>query len=69
MKTRPINKSNPKNIYCGHCEFFNDSGNKMYGQPIMICNNPEGRNYLLKRYYYHRCKCFMWKRDADYATR
>ena len=67
MKKRPINKNNPKNVYCGHCDFFTDSGNKQYGQPIMICGNPECKNYLLKRYYYHRCKGFVWKRDGNYV--
>ncbi len=61
MKSRPINKSNPKNVYCGHCEHFKPCGKDD------ICVNSESKHFKLKRYYYHRCKCFEWRKDADYV--
>lgn len=62
MKTRPINKSNPKNIYCGHCEHFK-SCNTLADK----CTNEKSDHFDHKRYYYNRCKCFEWRKDADYV--
>ena len=59
--TRPIDKSNPKNIYCGHCEHFKatDCRDK-YGLKVMICTNEKSKRFLAQRHYYHRCKAFEW---------
>lgn len=62
MKTRPINKNNPKNIYCGHCEHF-----KSCSTYEDQCTNDKSEHFNKKRYYYHRCKCFEWRKDADYV--
>ena len=60
--TRPINKSNPKNIYCGHCEHFKETGCKdKYGYDLDICTNEKSEHFQSKRYYYHRCKAFEWR--------
>ena len=60
-KDRTINKNNPKNIYCGHCEHFNK------GAGDDLCKNEHSKHFNLKRYYYNRCKCFEWRKDAKYA--
>lgn len=62
MKTRPINKNNPKNIYCDHCEYF-----KSCGLYVSKCTNEKSDHYNKLRYYYNRCKCFEWKNGADYV--
>ena len=62
---KPINKDNPKNIYCGHCKYFKDSGSKRYGQPVMICTNPDSKHHQFGRYYYNRCKSFEWEDSED----
>ena len=63
---KPINKDNPKNIYCGHCKHFKDSERKdVFGQTRMICYNKKSKQYLCKRYYYHRCKAFEWEDKED----
>jgi hypothetical protein len=68
VKTRPINKSNTKNIYCDHCEYFKQYGKTFYGNPIYRCENTISPKYMLDRNYWNRCKCFEWKEDADYVT-
>ena len=60
-KERTINKDNPKNIYCGHCEYFKLSAGKDK------CQNEHSKHFNMKRYYYNRCKCFKWRKDAKYA--
>lgn len=62
MKSRPINKNNPKNIYCGHCEYF-----KSCNTFTDKCTNEKSGHFDQKRYYYNRCKCFEWRKDADYV--
>lgn len=62
MQSRPIDKNNSKNIYCGHCEYFKSCGN------IDRCENLRSPQFHLKKYYYNRCKCFEWKRDAVYVA-
>jgi hypothetical protein len=62
MKSRPINKNNPKNIYCDHCEHF-----KQCGVYQSKCVNEKSEHYNRIRYYYNRCKSFEWKNDADYV--
>lgn len=57
---RPINKSNPKNIYCGHCKHFENSGTSWCGCVVMVCGNENSEYYQRQRYYYHRCKAFEW---------
>ncbi len=63
-KVRTINKDNPKNIYCDHCEHYNKSSG-IYRKYTCACEN--GKHYLMHREYYHRCKQFEWKKDANYA--
>lgn len=67
MNTRPINKSNPKNIYCDHCEYFKQCGKTFYGNPVYRCENPSSPKFEQERNYWNRCKCFEWKKDANYA--
>ena len=62
MKTRPINKNNTKNIYCGHCEHF-----KMKSLFRDTCANPDSKKYNTDVHYWNRCKCFEWRKDEDYA--
>jgi hypothetical protein len=62
MKTRPINKNNPKNIYCGHCEHF-----KSCSEFTSKCTNDKSDRFNQMRYYYNRCKSFEWRKDADYV--
>lgn len=61
---KPINKDNPKNIYCAHCKHFVNSGTSWLGCQVMICGNSNSKHYQRQRYYYHRCKAFEWK-DAE----
>lgn len=62
---KPINKDNPKNIYCGHCKHFANSGTSWMGCIVMVCGNPNSKNYQRQRYYYHRCKAFEWECAED----
>lgn len=62
---KPINKDNPKNIYCAHCKHYKNSGNKRYGSLLMICLNPDSKHYQFGREYYHRCKAFEWEDKED----
>ena len=61
---KPVNRENPKNIYCGHCKHFMNSGTSWLGCVVMVCGNPNSKNYQKQRYYYHRCKQFEWKEEA-----
>ena len=62
MKTRPINKSNPKNVYCGHCEYF-----KSCSTYVSKCTNEKSDRFDKVVHYWNRCKCFEWRKDADYV--
>jgi hypothetical protein len=62
MKSRPINKNNPKNIYCDHCEHWKHHSGYLYE-----CINEKSQHYKHFRCYYNRCKAFEWKKDADYV--
>lgn len=62
MKNRPINKKNPKNIYCGHCEFFKDCS--LYTSKCTNLNSPRYNQIL---HYWNRCKSFTWRFNADYV--
>ena len=64
MQNRPIDKNNPKNIYCDHCEYYNKSC-RDYIDYHCICEN--SKHYGKHREYYHRCKQFMWKKNAHYV--
>jgi hypothetical protein len=59
-----IGKNNPKNIYCDHCEHYDKSAG-VYTGYTCICK--QSKHYLANREYYHRCKQFEWKKDADYV--
>ena len=63
-KERTINKDNPKNIYCDHCEHYNKSKG-VYREYTCACE--QSKHFLEHREYYHRCKQFEWKKDAKYA--
>ena len=63
-KERTINKNNPKNIYCDHCEHYNKVAG-LYRE--YVCSCEQSKHYLNHREYYHRCKHFEWKWDANYA--
>ena len=54
---KPINKDNPKNIYCAHCKHYKAHPNIF----MMICANPKSKHYQANRYYWHRCKAFEWE--------
>lgn len=58
---KPINKSNPKNIYCDHCEHYRKIGGKW------ICTNAASKHYCTHRNYWNRCKQFEWKKDGNYV--
>jgi hypothetical protein len=62
MKIRPINRNNPKNIYCGHCEYF-----KSCNEYLSKCANEKSEHYQNIRCYYNRCKNFEWRKDASYV--
>lgn len=64
MKDRPINKSNPKNIYCGHCEFF-----KSCSTYRSKCDNQQSPRFDKILHYWNRCKAFTWRKDADYVEK
>lgn len=67
MKKRPINKNNPKNIYCDHCEYYKQSGESYLGCPVFRCKCEGGPHFNAVRHYWNRCKKFAWKKDALYA--
>ena len=52
---KPVDKTNPKNIYCAHCKSAKDNGNNY------ICDCPDSPNYKKQRHYWNRCKSFSWK--------
>ena len=61
MNCRPINKSNPKNIYCDHCEHYSFKWN--HG----TCKCEQSKHFTKPRHYWNRCKCFEWKKDGNYV--
>ncbi len=56
---KPINKDNPKNIYCDHCEHF------CHGEITYLCQNPKSKRFLEQVNYWNRCKCFEWRKEDD----
>jgi hypothetical protein len=66
---RPINKNNPKNIYCDHCEHFKQCGKTFYGVAVYRCENPASPKFNLERNYWNRCKSFVWNSDLAYYTK
>ena len=67
MTSKPINKSNPKNIYCDHCEHFKQYSTSKYGTPTYRCENLRSSQFHLEKNYWNRCKCFEWKKDGNYV--
>ncbi len=61
---KQVNRENPKNIYCDHCKHFKNSGTSRLGCVVMVCVNPNSKNFQKQRYYYHRCKQFEWEEEA-----
>ena len=63
MNKRPVDMTNPKNVYCGHCGFW-DKNDK-------CPKEGEGhKRYCRHRYagkvwtaYWNRCKFFKWSDD------
>ena len=56
--TKPVDKTNKKNIYCDHCSHYlcdRDHPNNSK------CGNPDSKHYNKQRHYYHRCNKFTWK--------
>ena len=53
-----VNKSNPKNIYCLHCKYFELDDSHYTG----YCKYT-GYQSLIKKKYYQRCKDFDWKEN------
>ncbi len=62
MTSKPINKNNPKNIYCDHCEHYKHIEGK-WG-----CTCRQSKWFSKHRYYWNRCKCFEWKKDGNYVS-
>lgn len=56
---KPVNKDNPKNIYCDHCKHWNGKHQSYH----ITCNNPASPHYQAPRAYWNRCKCFEWKEN------
>ena len=54
---KPINKDNPKNIYCDHCEHYG------HGNMVDFCKCVDSPHFLKERRYWHRCKCFEWRKE------
>lgn len=62
MNKKPINRNNPKNIYCDHCKHYKAGAEKdRYGYPVKNCGNPDSKHYHRARQYWHRCKAFEWE--------
>lgn len=61
MTCRPINKNNPKNIYCDHCEHYK----AIEGHWGCTCR--ESKHFGKHRWYWNRCDRFEWKKDGNYV--
>ena len=59
--TKPINKNNPKNIYCAHCKHW------VNGTKDSYCGNRESKFVAKHRDYWHRCKNFEWRAEDGKA--
>ena len=60
--TKPIDKTNPKNIYCDHCAHWHrDYGPYGYDQSKCKCTCPASKHFGKQRNYWNRCKQFAWK--------
>ena len=53
--TKPINKNNPKNIYCAHCKHW------VRGAKADYCGNLKSEHAAQNRNYWNRCKAFEWR--------
>lgn len=56
---KPIDKTNKKNIYCAHCEYWSGYSNNGFGPAYCNLSDEE-------KDYWHRCKRFEWKKYALY---
>lgn len=63
MNTKPIDKTNKKNIYCAHCKHWKSDSEIKWGHSIqcMKCKNENSVNFNKERNYWNRCKCFEWR--------
>ena len=68
MNNRPLNKENPRNIKCEHCEHFAESNETRWGYPIMKCNCEDSKWHNTERRSWNRCKCFEWHKKYDNQT-
>ena len=50
-KKNLVNKKNPKNIYCAHCEHWE-------GGDVRLCTKTDEH-----KEYYQRCKAFEWRQN------
>jgi len=48
--SKPVDMSNKKNIYCGHCEHYTDGSD---------CRCKIDNSF---KFYWNRCKKFEWKK-------
>lgn len=61
---KPINKDNPKNIYCAHCKHWVIGTTvKKYGSLVCYCSNRESKFAAQERNYWNRCKHFEWRAE------
>lgn len=61
---RPVNKDNPKNIKCEHCEFsevYRTYPLEQYG----VCTNKDSTKHLTNVNCWDRCRCFKWHSKYD----
>ena len=68
MNNRPLNKNNPRNIKCEHCEHFAESSETRWGYPIMKCKCQNSKWHNEERCYWNRCKCFEWHERYGHPT-
>ena len=58
---KPVNRDNPKNIYCAHCKHWGEHNLVLQE----ICTNPNSEHYQNQRNYWCRCKAFEWEDKED----
>lgn len=56
--TKPIDKTNPKNVYCDHCKHYDKSPDN-HMKWTCLCKT--SKHFGKTRNYWNRCKCFNWK--------
>lgn len=61
---RPINKNNPKNIYCDYCEYYKQAAEGYLCFPVYYCRCEGSLHFNAVRNYWNRYKCFTWKANA-----